>query len=100
MEPRNAGDGSNNCVSSAIPNHGVLSIALHPIPRGRRPGCLLTEALGNLPAPRAVPLASQHGGQGELVPLQAGVAHTGAPAEIGAHHFAVGNGLWGLTDDS
>jgi len=63
-------------------------------------GCLLTEALGDLPTPGPVPLAGQHGGQGQLVPLQAGIADAGAPAEIRAHHFAIGDGLWGFTNDS
>lgn len=63
-------------------------------------GCLLTKALGNFPAPGPVPLAGQHSGQGELVPLQAGVAHAGAPAEVRAHDFPVGDGLWGFTDNS
>lgn len=75
-----------------------------PIPLPAQPwmcrGCLLTEALGDLPTPGPVPLAGQHGGQGQLVPLQAGIADAGAPAEIRAHHFAIGDGLWGFTDDS
>lgn len=63
-------------------------------------GCLLTEALRDLPAPRPISLAGQHGRQGELIPLQAGIAHTGAPDEVRAHHFPIGNGLWGFAGDS
>lgn len=62
-------------------------------------GLLLTEALGDLPTPGPVSLAGEHGRQGQLVSLQAGVADAGAPAEIRAHHFAIGDGLWGFTDD-
>lgn len=64
-----------------------------PIAGGKAGSRLLTEALGDLPAPGAVALAGEHGGQGQLVALQAGVADAGAPAEIRAHHLPVGNGL-------
>lgn len=35
----------------------------------------LTETLRQLSSPGPVPLAGEHRGQGELVPLQAGVRH-------------------------
>lgn len=52
------------------------------VPGGEEGRWLLTEALGDLPAPGAVALAGEHGGQGQLVTLQAGVADAGTPAEI------------------
>jgi len=89
-------------VGERASDNWVLSTAPPPpqLTREDADGRLLTEALGDLPAPRAVPLAGQHGGQRELIALQAGIADAGAPAEIRAHDFPVGNGLWGFTDDS
>lgn len=91
METRDIGERASNAWA--------LSLALLPAhTRGHR--AVLTEALGNFPAPRPVPLTGEHSRQGELVPFQAGVADAGAPAEIRAHDFAIGDVLRGFTDDS
>lgn len=54
----------------------------------------LTEALGFLSAPVTAALACQHGGQGELVTLVAGVADAWAPGELCAHNLSVGDVRW------
>lgn len=54
----------------------------------------LTEALGFLSAPVTAALACQHGGQGELVTLVAGVANAWAPGELCAHNLSVGDVGW------
>lgn len=59
----------------------------------------LTEALRLLAAPVAGALAGQHGGQGELVALVAGVADAGAPGEVCADHLSVRNGGWRTAHD-
>lgn len=59
----------------------------------------LTEALGFLSAPVTAALACQHGGQGELVTLVAGVANTWAPGQFCAHNLSVGDAGWRAAHD-
>lgn len=60
----------------------------------------LTETLGQLPSPGSISLAGEHGGQGELISLQAGVTHARAPREVRAHHFPVRDELRRFAHDS
>lgn len=59
----------------------------------------LTETLRQLSVPGSISLTGEHRGQGELVPLQAGIRHAGAPHKVGPHHFPVGDELRRLAHD-
>ncbi len=59
----------------------------------------LTEALGFLSTPVAAALACQHGGQGQLVTLVAGVADAGAPSELCADNLSIRDVRWWATYD-
>jgi hypothetical protein len=60
----------------------------------------LTEALRQLSGPGSVSLAGEHGRQGELVSLQAGIAHARAPREVRPHHFPIRDELRRFAHDS
>lgn len=59
----------------------------------------LTEALRQLSGPGSIPLTGEHCGQGQLVPLQAGISHARAPHEVRSYHLPVGDELRWLAHD-